>query len=111
MSQTNANPAENEKPCTASRFKQPFKLASVNTALVELIDNDNDSRVASGYQLLSRVLITVVEQQTSEPVKQTINKLLNGEDPKKTIQTILPTLNHQQRKNLIPGLWLICASV
>nr|WP_312533389.1 phosphoenolpyruvate carboxylase [Moraxella sp. CTOTU47618] len=103
MSQTNANPAENENSLAPPHVLSltPLNSHPSNTALVELIDSDKDSPLLADTQLLSRVLITVVEQQTSEPVKQTINKLLNGEDPQQTIQAILPTLNHQQRKNLI----------
>ena len=87
MSQTNANPAENENSLAPPHVLSltPLNSHPSNTALVELIDSDKDSPLLADTQLLSRVLITVVEQQTSEPVKQTINKLLNGEDPQQTI--------------------------
>ncbi len=70
-------------------------------ALDDLLDNDKDLPLLADTHLLSRVLLTVIAQQTSTPVKQTIDKLLNGEDPHQTIEAILPKLNHSQRKNLI----------
>lgn len=66
-----------------------------------ILDNDKDLPLLEDTQLLSRVLLKVIEQQTSAPVKQTIDALLQGEDPQTTIQAILPKLNVQQRKNLI----------
>ena len=50
-------------------------------ALDDLLDNDKDLPLLADTHLLSRVLLTVIAQQTSTPVKQTIDKLLNGEDP------------------------------
>ena len=61
-------------------------------ALDDLLDNDKDLPLLADTHLLSRVLLTVIAQQTSTPVKQTIDKLLNGEDPHQTIEAILPKL-------------------
>lgn len=67
----------------------------------DVLDNDKDLALVEDTQLLSRVLLKVIEQQTSAPVKQTIDALLHGEDPQATIQAILPTLDSVERKNLI----------
>lgn len=77
------------------------KIAENLPVLDELINNDKDLPLLEDIELLSRVLLKVIEQQTTPPVKATIDKLLNGEDPQTTIQAVLPTLDTKQRKNLI----------
>lgn len=70
-------------------------------SFVDNLDNDKDLPLLDDIQLLSRVLLKVIEKQTSLPVKTTIDALLQGDDPQTTIQAVLPTLDHNQRKNLI----------
>lgn len=78
-----------------SQSSQPMQ------ALDDVLANDKDLPLLKDTQLLSRVLLQIIEQQTTPQVKQTIDALLQGEDPKTTIQAVLPTLNKSQRKNLI----------
>ncbi|MFW2176267.1 MULTISPECIES: phosphoenolpyruvate carboxylase [unclassified Moraxella] len=72
-----------------------------HATLDHLLDNDKDLPLLEDTQLLSRILLKMLAGQTSTPVQQTIDALLDGANPQTTIQAILPTLNHQQRKNLI----------
>lgn len=71
------------------------------SALVEIMDSDKDQPLLEDTQLLSQILLRVIEQQTSLPVKQTIHALIEGADPQQTIRDVLPTLSASQRKNLI----------
>ena len=105
MSQTNANPAENEKNLASPHVLSlnPLNSHPSNTALVELIDNDKDSPLLADTQLLSRVLITVVEQQTSEPVK--------WRRPPKDYSSHFANAQPSTAQESHSGLWLICASV
>ncbi len=66
-----------------------------------IIDNDKDLPLIEDIGLLSRVLLKVIDNQTTPEVKHMIDGLLQGDDPQITIQSMLPTLNDQQRKNLI----------
>lgn len=66
-----------------------------------LLDNEKDLPLLAETKLLSDVLIRVIESQTSPAVTQTIHQLLNGSNPKQTIEQILPTLDDTQTENLI----------
>lgn len=52
-------------------------------------------------ELLSKILLTVVHDNTTPQVQNALNALLTGEDPKALIDSVLPSLNDSQRKNLI----------
>lgn len=81
----------------ASNHDEPIALV----ALDDLLANNKDLPLLADTQLISRILLDVIEKETSEPVKNTIYALLNGEEAQTVIQTVLPTLDYKQRKNLI----------
>jgi phosphoenolpyruvate carboxylase len=66
-----------------------------------LLGNEKDLPLLAETKLLSDALIRVIKSQTSAAVTQTINDLLAGENPKQTIEQILPTLDDIQTENLI----------
>ena len=66
-----------------------------------LLGNEKDLPLLAETKLLSDALIRVIKSQTSAAVTQTIHNLLAGENPKQTIEQILPTLDDVQTENLI----------
>ncbi len=81
----------------SSHLTEPLELM----ALDDLLTSHKDQPLLADTQLISRILLNVIEKETSEPVKNTIYALLNGENPQTVIQTVLPTLDKKQRRNLI----------
>lgn len=67
----------------------------------ELLDNEKDLPLLQETKLLSQCLLQVIESQTSPIVTQTIHQLLEGQNPKDTIQQVLPNLDANQTENLI----------
>ncbi len=82
-------------------IETPNAAAALSHHLDDVLDNDKDLPLLDDISLLSRLLLQVIEKQTSAPVKATIDALLHGDNPQTTIQAILPTLSTEQRKNLI----------
>ncbi len=82
-------------------IETPNAVATLSHNLDDVLDNDKDLPLLDDISLLSRLLLQVIEKQTSAPVKATIDALLHGDNPQTTIQAILPTLSTEQRKNLI----------
>lgn len=66
-----------------------------------LLDNEKDLPLLAETKLLSDALIRVIKSQTSPAVTQTIHDLLDGANPKQTIEQVLPTLDDRQTENLI----------
>ncbi|PID37572.1 MAG: phosphoenolpyruvate carboxylase [Pseudomonadales bacterium] len=65
------------------------------------IDNEKDQPLLEETKFLSEQLLLVIKNQTSKIVTDTINKLVNGDDPRQTISEVIPKLDSLQTENLI----------
>ena len=90
--------------------EQSHTVASIDIAPITVFDpigrdallvNEKELPLLAETKLLSDALIRVIRSQTSAAVTQTIHDLLAGENPKQTIEQILPTLDDIQTENLI----------
>ncbi|WP_131667473.1 phosphoenolpyruvate carboxylase [Psychrobacter pygoscelis] len=88
------------KPSHSSEVEPPITTFDP-IARDALLDNEKDLPLLAETKLLSDALIRVIKSQTSPAVTQTIHELLDGANPKQTIDQVLPTLDDRQTENLI----------
>ena len=69
--------------------------------VAHFLDHEKDSPLIADTELLSQVLLDVLEEQTSPIVAETIHQLIEGSDAELTIKKALPKLNSRQIENLI----------
>lgn len=72
-----------------------------NRNLTATLNHKADEPLLQDIQLLSRLLLTVLKNNTTPAVQETLHALLVGENPQTLIHDTLPKLDDNQQKNLI----------
>lgn len=65
------------------------------------LSRPKDAPLVADVAHLSSILLEVIDQETSRPVRDTVHALLEHKSPSAVIKDVLPTLNLIQQKNLI----------
>ncbi len=77
------------------------KQLSPSKAPNEFLDQEKDLPLIADTELLGRILLDVLKEQTSPIVADTIDQLIAGGNPEHIIKDALPKLNSRQIENLI----------